>query len=515
MATKHYEYDPVSGKQVLVGTTTPTKENGVVTGYTYQPASTGTTSASNNTTNKGGTTVQSGSTSTATGNSQYSGWKPADTSGNNYGQMVGMSDIHQAALKAAGDSWQDAYARGDQKAMDSAHEQAEAIRALYGYSGGEDGSQYLVNIPGGNNEGFSYAPAPTHTDPYSSRIDKMLNEVLNRDAFSYDALSDPLYQQYSQQYQREGERAMQDTLGQVSARTGGLASSYATSAAAQANNYYASQLADKIPELYQLAYSMYLDDIDGKVRDLGLLENASDRQYNRYQDTLDAWRSDRDFAYDRYNDDIDRQLYADEWMYNVGRNNILDAEKKDSTDYERDRNQKTDAYNRAWDLIDSGVMPDDEQLKAAGISTTQAAAIIAAQKAAAAAKGSSGSGGGDPAPKPAELDYEGLFAAALKSQDPESYIYNSFKQYGFTSDKNLYNAYLKWEEANKTPEAEPTQEYAKVPKYDDKVGNGNGESWVSVPGYGRLGWDELEKLVDAGKIKETEKNGKYWYTKVN
>jgi len=41
--------------------------------------------------------------------------------------------------------------------------------------------------------------------------------------------------------------------------------------------------------------------------------------------------------------------------------------------------------------------------------------------------------------------------------------------------------------------------------------NANGNGWVLVRGYGRLGMTELEKLVNSGKIKETYENGKYSY----
>ena len=39
--------------------------------------------------------------------------------------------------------WQAARAAGDQAGMTAAHDGAEAIRAKYNYSGGQDGSQYI------------------------------------------------------------------------------------------------------------------------------------------------------------------------------------------------------------------------------------------------------------------------------------------------------------------------------------------------------------------------------------
>lgn len=238
-----------------------------------------------------------------------------------YQQQVGMENADREDM----DYWGNVYNNATTEAEKNyAHKQAQAIREKYGYSGGGDGSEY-IKLPGQDVIGsFSYDKAPTYNDRYTERIDAMLDKLLNRDTFSYDHTQDPLFAQYQQQYLREGERAMQDTLGEMSARTGGLASSWAQTAAQQQQNYYASQVADKIPELYQLAYQMYLNDIDQQVTDLGLMQNMSDSQYNRYRDTMSDWQNDRNFAYGVYRDDIADNRYQNEWDYNVGRDQLED-----------------------------------------------------------------------------------------------------------------------------------------------------------------------------------------------
>lgn len=263
----------------------------------------------------------SGSKSTggnkATGG-QYVGTGAGDTY---YRNLVNMSAEDQEAMDKWGDMYNNAASEAEKE---YAHRKAEEIRAKYNYSGSTDGSEF-IGLPTTQTTGsFVYDKAPTYSDQYSERIDAMLNKLLNRDAFSYDYTQDPLYEQYQKQYTREGERAMQDTLGQVSARTGGLASSWAQTAAQQQQNHYASQAADKIPELYQLAYQMYLNDIDQQVTDLGLLQNMSDTQYNRYRDTMSDWQNDRNFAYGVYRDDISDDRYQNERDYNVGRDQLED-----------------------------------------------------------------------------------------------------------------------------------------------------------------------------------------------
>lgn len=65
---------------------------------------------------------------------------------------------------------------------------------------------------------------------YQSRWDDELtslyDQIRNRKKFSYDMGTDPLYQQYREQYQRLGRLAMQDTMGQAAALTGGYGSTY-------------------------------------------------------------------------------------------------------------------------------------------------------------------------------------------------------------------------------------------------------------------------------------------------
>lgn len=53
-----------------------------------------------------------------------------------------------------------------------------------------------------------------------------------------------------------------------------------------------------------------------------------------------------------------------------------------------------------------------------------------------------------------------------------------------------------------------------TPKAPLEVSNRHGETWVEVPGMGRLTIDELELNIENGKIVETVENGKVKYTKV-
>lgn len=241
---------------------------------------------------------------------------------------------------------------------------------------------------------------PTYESQYSDRIDALLDQILNRDKFSYDPETDQLYQSYKKQYNREGTRAMNDTLAAMASGAGGM-NSWAATAAQQANDYYSTKLTDKIPELYQLAYDMYLNDIDLQMQDMGLLQQMDETQYGRYRDTMDDWYKDRDFAYGQYRDDMGDYQYDSGMKYQEGRDKIEDERYKNEWDNNISREQLEDeryksemAYGMAMDFLSNGVMPDDATLTAAGISPAMAAAMIARLfPEAAASAGGSGSGG--------------------------------------------------------------------------------------------------------------------------
>lgn len=182
---------------------------------------------------------------------------------------------------------------------------AERIRTSYGnYSGGEDGSGFHLQNPSAI--GYEAAEAPTYTGRYDNRITSALNEVTSMPSFTYNAETDPLYSTYRKQYARLGQRAAEDTLGSVAAASGGLPSSYAVTAASQAGDYYAAQAADKLPELYELAYEQYLDEYQKKLSNLNALQQADQTDYSRYLDSLSQYNTDRAFNYAQYLDEIEQ-----------------------------------------------------------------------------------------------------------------------------------------------------------------------------------------------------------------
>ena len=156
---------------------------------------------------------------------------------------------------------------------------------------------------------------PTYKNSYERDISRLLEKLLNTKSFSYNPYDDDLYEFYRQQYIREGDRAMEDLLGELSVSTGGVASSYAVSAAAQARENYNRKLTDKIPELYEDAYERYIDGIEKDESTLKLLQALSDGEYKRYLDSIELYNKERELDYKREAD-------AREEEYNQSRDSV-------------------------------------------------------------------------------------------------------------------------------------------------------------------------------------------------
>ncbi len=223
------------------------------------------------------------------------------------------------------------------------------------------------------------AKPAAYQSQWQSRLESTLEQILNRKSFQYDMNADALYNQYRDQYIRQGKLAMEDTMGVSAALTGGYGSSYAQQVGQQTYQGYLSGLNDKLPELYRLALSKYQQEGEDLRGRYDLLSKQESSDYGRYQDAYTAWQTERNYLADRY-----------------------DAERE--TDYDRYAGDRTldfdiwaDAAKRASAQADAllavGVRPSDQLLRQADLASEYANGIMAslAARAAAQAAGVTGS----------------------------------------------------------------------------------------------------------------------------
>lgn len=205
----------------------------------------------------------------------------------------------------------------------------------------------------------------------------MLNEILNRKDFEWSKEADPNWSAYKKEYLREGDRATANALAQASAASGGRASSYAVNAAGQAGDYYAGQLADKIPELYQQAYERYLAEQQMKYSDLSALNSQEQLEYAKYLDSLNQWNTDRNFAYNDY-----------QTQYNMLQNQLANFQGQQQTEF--NQNLTTQQYldelaqyqqeQRAAQInaiLSAGGTPSADLMSGSGLSDEYVQAIAA------------------------------------------------------------------------------------------------------------------------------------------
>ncbi len=313
--------------------------------------------------------------------------------------------------------WQNAWNRGDKESAAAIHDQTENFRKQFGnYSGGADGSGYIKDTTYFNyddpykdtlddlaNQLIGYGK---FQNPYQEQTDKVLQEFIGRDPFSYDPSTDPIWGQYQKTYLREGQRAREDTLGNMAAATGGQTSTAAVHAASQAQDYYNAQMADKIPELYQLAYEMYQGQGNDYLNQINAMRGLG-------SDALNAWNANLGLLNSQLSgiqgisDDLYNRAYnkyaAD---YQANRDALSDTRYREETaynkqlnQYEMDQNAQKQAREQALKWLSMGIMPSDGVIEQSGLDPQDVASYLdavqtqAALKSGGSSKSSRSSGG--------------------------------------------------------------------------------------------------------------------------
>ena len=197
-------------------------------------------------------------------------------------------------------------------------------QGVSGYTQGK-----LNGLEGGYTPGSAVQQAQAYLNQVQSRrpgeyqsqwdgeLTELYNRIANRKPFSYDLGTDPTYQQYREQYQRQGRLAMQDTMGQAAALTGGYGSTYGEQVGQQAYNAYLQNLNDVVPDLYNAAYNRYRDEGTDLYNQYGLLSDRENQAYNRYRDAVSDYYSDLSDARSAYDSAYSRDYnqWSDQLSY--------------------------------------------------------------------------------------------------------------------------------------------------------------------------------------------------------
>lgn len=158
---------------------------------------------------------------------------------------------------------------------------------------------------------------------YEDQISSILDNIMNRPKFSYtseDMVNDDLYKMYRDQYMRQGNLAMRDTMGNAAALTGGYGNTYASAAGQQAYDNYVSMLNDKALEFYDRAYQRYNDEGQNLYNQMNVVTGLDNTDYQRHRDTVSDYYNDLNYYNGRYNQEYgydygqyQDRVAADQW----------------------------------------------------------------------------------------------------------------------------------------------------------------------------------------------------------
>lgn len=270
--------------------------------------------------------------------------KPAATGSTNTVPATGGGSKNTAGSAAPAVNYPDPFTYGDFSYDDyvSSGAVAKASEKPFSYGdfsyGGYQESE-TVKQAGAALESILAAQPGAYQSKWADQVNGIIDRILNRESFNYNFNDDPLYWQYAEQYTRKGKLAMQDTMGQAAALTGGYGNSYASTAGNQAYQEYLSQLNEVIPELRRMALDEYNMEGQELYNQYGLLSDQEAQDYGRYMDSYNQWLSERDYASGRYDSErnFDYGKYADDRNFEYGK-------------YSDDRNMAYDQYRDAIDL---------------------------------------------------------------------------------------------------------------------------------------------------------------------
>lgn len=302
---------------------------------------------------KNTTTKTSTPTTTATKAATASAYTPLGTYNDHDMQEYNYSDY--AKILAAQDAYTKASQAGDAAGMQAAHNQAEAIRTGYNYSGGADGSDmYSLKTPVAPiTQQQGNLPELKLPELDLPDYDKFQYDDFEKPAdfsyadFKYDPTTDEAYKAYVDQFTRQGQSASEQALANTSAATGGIPSSYAAAANAQMKQAYAKKTSDMIPTLQAAAQAQYNTNrnfdygaySDDKNFDYADYLNDRNLDYSEHQNDYNARSNNAKSEYDAGVNNANA-------YYNADWNNINYNDSRGDLAYDRNKDQEQFDYSK-------------------------------------------------------------------------------------------------------------------------------------------------------------------------
>lgn len=186
--------------------------------------------------------------------------------------------------------------------------------------------------------------AGTHKDA----LNNLLNDFMNREDFEYDVDKDQMFQQALASAMGSGKTAMQDTMGQAAALTGGYGSTYATTAGNQAYNAFIEDAYNNLPEYYNMALAAYEAEGQQMLQQYNMLDAADTKEYSQWYDDITLQhQSVRDMVTDEYNQwSANQTMYANSANMQLAENSQVGSNLYNM--YSVASNEYENAYAKDW-----------------------------------------------------------------------------------------------------------------------------------------------------------------------
>ncbi|MEA4920625.1 MAG: hypothetical protein VB078_06885 [Clostridiaceae bacterium] len=295
------------------------------------------------------------------------------------------------------------------------------------------------------------------------------------------------YAALKDRYTQQGQQAMDDTIGMIAARTGGLASSYAGVAGQQQYNDYMSQLESA-------AMSQYANEKNSLLTNAQLAQSMGESDYQRYLNELSSQQGGNQEAFNM--------------LYQLMGYNNQQSTYADETAYSRGQTTKNDAMNRVYDyLVNQGGSVGDLDaalITSSGYTLAELNAMAAKyqQNAAAAAKSSASKSSGSSSGGTSTRTNKTLSKPTLTAAQTLSALND-----GIVNDTTRAAYEYYYGQAYGGSDMEESDN-------EGTITNRHGDTWIEIPNRGRYSLDEVERYVSSGKIIETydKSSNSYSYT---
>ena len=167
---------------------------------------------------------------------------------------------------------------------------------------------------------------------YTSDLASIVDQIKNREKFSYDFSQDPMFMNMLASSMAQGKTAMKDSIAQSSALTGGYGNTWAQTAGQQAYNQYIQSAYENLPAYYQLALDAYNQEENSLMQKFSMLYDLDNTEYARLVDLYNVANDAVSRASNEYNSFMDNNQF----MATLGNNEYW---KQTEFEYEKEQNR--------------------------------------------------------------------------------------------------------------------------------------------------------------------------------